>query len=110
MNPKLKVVKKMRALLARPYGWVKHASERDDPQHKIVAYCLMGSIAPAIKAVDPDEFHPLYGQIDDLLNEESYKRNHVGVVAFNDRARTRKKDVLAFLDKVIERLKYESTH
>jgi hypothetical protein len=95
-------IKKMRALLARPYGWTKgrlvKANNRVVGEDKVNdgwAYCLLG----ATQEVSSDVSRV---RIQKAMRVKVNEMGYFSVAAFNDRKTTRKKDVLTFLDELAQ--------
>jgi hypothetical protein len=108
---KVELLRRARALLARPKGWDK-GWERLNDGYEYPAYCL-GS-ACQVAAQEMDLFRP--GQetnySTDVADQISLlklvrERGYGSVVSFNDSRDTRKKDVLAVIDERIAQLEGE---
>lgn len=89
-----------RALLARPYGWIKGRSSY--PSVKTdngFSYCMLGSI-------DAVTDHAAVRQVREMVRL-ALPEPEVQISTFNDRRETHKKDVLAVFDRAIALAKAE---
>lgn len=99
------VLREARRLLAKPRGWGKRYSKIRNNGN--FTYCLIGAVAEASGAYTV----PLrsYGELEETrrLSARAIKRlakalGTQGISDFNDKKSTRKKDVLALIDKALE--------
>lgn len=109
------LLKRAYALLKRPYGWTKHMMQKSEAKapdgH---AYCILGALMYESKAMldeslfegDPilalQTERSVKGLIERVLREEEGKRTSIPL--YNDRASTRKKDVLGLFEKAIDKV------
>lgn len=98
----LDILKKARALLARPYAWTKNTSKRlvrvPGKKRRKCAYCATGAIAAVCSE----------GSFERMRARQALREQipfgMSGIESFNDRKTTTKRDVLALFDRAIARL------
>lgn len=90
-----RTLEQTRALIARPYGWIK--GRNFGVRRGVDCYCLNG----AIVALTGAGVHRARtrGVLAETIGND--RVGEFGIVSFNDASDTRKRDVLAALDKAI---------
>lgn len=94
MRPTTKHLAYMRSLIARPGGWVKGVERQRNDRTGKMSYCLVGAHRNAATVLGGKGQQRAWRLIREAAPIEP--------ITFNDQAKTRKKDVLAVLDRAIE--------
>lgn len=98
-----KALVEARELLARPYGWIKgsYKREREIKGNVITGYCLSGAVRQVTFSFGNRQYER---RVSVAASASRFFREINGrdMVALNDDRKTRKKDVLAALDRCIQ--------
>lgn len=110
MKPSVKILVEARALLARRGGWVRGALYQQRIGSE-ASYCSMGALnkvavgfAVTYQAPERRGFKTAERALAQAMGPYRHMLPSDAIIRFNDRSKTRKKDVLAAFDRAIEAL------